>query len=137
MIEVKKEIESVLVMKDLHVEEASFSQSRPVTSKKVELAVRHSTSQLDDENRVEIKFGLRVTNETQDFEAKVNFLAIFEVDGDEQFKKAMFTENAVAIIFPFVRSYIVQLTAAPGMEPIVLPPLNIVSLLQDVDCENL
>lgn len=41
--------------------------------------------------------------------------------------------NAVAIIMPYIRSEISLLTAQPGMEPIVLPPMNIVEMLKSAE----
>ena len=38
-------------------------------------------------------------------------------------------QNAVAIIMPYIRSEVSILTAQPGMDTVVLPPLNTVELL--------
>lgn len=40
-------------------------------------------------------------------------------------------QNAVAILFPYIRSQISLLTAQPETTPIVLPPLNIAQLVED------
>ncbi len=39
-------------------------------------------------------------------------------------------------MFPFVRSYITLLTTQPGMEPIVLPAINVLSLVKDIDAQE-
>lgn len=39
--------------------------------------------------------------------------------------------NAIAILFPYIRSYISTITTQPGMAPILLPAMNIVAMLND------
>ena len=39
--------------------------------------------------------------------------------------------NAIAILFPYNRSYISTITTQPGMAPILLPAMNIVAMLND------
>lgn len=38
-------------------------------------------------------------------------------------------QNAVAIVMPYVRSEVSILTAQPGIDPVVLPPFNIIEML--------
>ena len=40
-------------------------------------------------------------------------------------------KNTIAILFPYVRSYISIITTQPGMTPIVLPAMNIVAMIND------
>ena len=37
--------------------------------------------------------------------------------------------NTLAIMFPYFRSYVSTLTTQPGMTPIVLPAMNIMTML--------
>ena len=39
--------------------------------------------------------------------------------------------NAIAILFPYIRSYISTITTQLGMAPILLPAMNIVAMLND------
>ena len=41
-------------------------------------------------------------------------------------------KNTVAIMFPFIRSQVSILTTQPGMIPIVMPPININALVEDM-----
>ena len=45
--------------------------------------------------------------------------------------KILVERNAISIMFPYLRSYITTLTSVPGMQPIVLPPINIAAMLED------
>ena len=46
-------------------------------------------------------------------------------------KKSLIQKNAVAIMMPYVRSQLTLLTSQPGVDPIVMPPLNINAMLDD------
>ena len=43
----------------------------------------------------------------------------------------MLEKNTLAIMFPYLRSYISIITTQPGMNPIVLPAMNIIALVND------
>ncbi|MBU5437776.1 protein-export chaperone SecB [Tissierella sp. MSJ-40] len=45
-------------------------------------------------------------------------------------------KNTLAIIFPYIRSYITNLTAQSGGKPIIIPPININMLLEDAPEEE-
>lgn len=53
----------------------------------------------------------------------------FTVDGGD--RGLLMRQNAVAIIFPYIRSQISLLTAQPEMAPVVLPPLNIAQMVEE------
>lgn len=46
-------------------------------------------------------------------------------------KGLLMRQNAVAIIFPYIRSQISLLTAQPEVTPVVLPPFNIAQMVED------
>ena len=47
------------------------------------------------------------------------------------YKDLLIRQNAVAIIFPYIRSQISLLTAQPEVTPVVLPPFNIAQMVED------
>lgn len=47
---------------------------------------------------------------------------------DEE-NRTLIERNTIAIMFPYLRSYVSTLTTQPGMAPIVLPPMNVVAML--------
>lgn len=40
-------------------------------------------------------------------------------------------KNMIAIMFPYIRSYISIVTTQPGMEPVVLPAMNIAAMINE------
>lgn len=55
----------------------------------------------------------------------------FNVGEDIENRSAIIQQNAVAIIFPYIRSQISLLTAQPEVDPIVLQPFNIAQMVED------
>ena len=49
----------------------------------------------------------------------------------KQENKDLLEKNTIAIMFPYIRSYISSITTQPGMTPIVLPAMNIVAMIND------
>lgn len=46
-------------------------------------------------------------------------------------RERMVKDNGAAIIFPFIRSQVAQITAQPGMMPIVLPAINVTKIIDE------
>ena len=40
-------------------------------------------------------------------------------------------QNAIAIVFPYIRSQISLLTAQPEVDPVILPPMNIAQMVKE------
>ena len=93
------------------------------------LSIGHS---FPEDNNREFGIGFIVNIKDEDFKIVLEMLFIFQVDQmiDESFKQSDFVKiNAPAIAFPYVRSFISNLTLQAGFEPIILPSVNFVKLL--------
>ncbi|MDK0942049.1 protein-export chaperone SecB [Clostridium perfringens] len=65
------------------------------------------------------------------FNFKAEIIGSFEIDTDDQEEKENLAEkNAVAILFPYVRALISTYTSISNVQPIILPPINVVGYLQ-------
>lgn len=58
---------------------------------------------------------------------KVVVIGLFEFDRDvdEKLKSTFFNSSAPAILFPYVRAYVTTLTGLSGVNPVILPTLNL------------
>lgn len=65
------------------------------------------------------------------FSMSISVTGIFEVEGthDEQ-KQGLAEVNAVAILFPYIRALVTTFTANANVNPLVLPPINVVKMLE-------
>lgn len=65
------------------------------------------------------------------FSLKINLTGVFELDDIHESERESFAEvNAVAILFPYIRSLISTITANANVPPLILPPINVVSLIE-------
>lgn len=65
------------------------------------------------------------------FNITVDSESIFNYDQDtevEELSKSLFTKNAPAIVFPYIRAYIASLTALSGLPTVNLPTLNLTQI---------
>lgn len=61
----------------------------------------------------------------------VKMLGIFEYSNSSKLSIEEFSNiNAPAIIFPFIREHIASISVKAGLNPILLPPINFVSLAE-------
>lgn len=78
----------------------------------------------DDDLKIHILANIIAENA---FELRADLVGIFDVD-EEWVDKLK--ANAVAIMFPYLRSQLTLLTSQPEMMPIILPTVNINKLLE-------
>ena len=79
-----------------------------------------------------VSLGITLFSESQ-YNINAQISGIFELTEESIMGKKLLTNNAVAILFPYLRSQLTLLTSQPGFEPVILPVLNINALLNDVD----
>ena len=109
-MEVRSKYESALILDKIEIIESSF-RKKDGSLDDLELGVQvdHSLNKIGDD-----KFELILTTKVAD-----------------QDEKVCVERNAIAILFPYIRSYISTITTQPGMAPILLPAMNIVAMLND------
>ena len=66
------------------------------------------------------------------FTIRVKIVGIFETVGEA---KDRFETNAVAILYPYIRAIVSTYTAQANIPALVLPPINVNSLMEDSDKE--
>ena len=57
----------------------------------------------------------------------LKFIGFFSVIGDEENMdiKEFIENNSLALMFPYIREHITNITSKSGIKPIVLPPINL------------
>lgn len=73
---------------------------------------------------------------SEEYEAEVSITGYCEIDESDPHKDTILKENAVAILFPYVRAELTLITAQPETEPFVLPAVNIKAMLDEAESEN-
>ncbi len=86
----------------------------------------------DDKSSAQVELTGKVQEtSTRAFEVNCTVLGQFMVvDGQENMSIEEFLDhNAPALLFPYVREAISNVTMRGGIKPIVLPPINVIALL--------
>lgn len=81
-----------------------------------------------------IIFDISLENEEKEFVLKLKATAHFETDKeiDEDFKTSSFVKvSAPAIAFPYIRTFISNLTLNSGYEAIMLPSFNFIKMAEE------
>lgn len=87
----------------------------------------------DDNSRFIVKLGLEFGDETlktANSYLKCTVIGVFEQDGVSEFD---LTTNAIAILFPYLRSIISDVTSKGSRKPIILPPINVNEFLNNAE----
>lgn len=76
------------------------------------------------------KVSVKVLGEKrEEYSFEVQASGFFSYEGNAE--DSIIQQNAVAIVMPYIRSEVSLLTAQPGVEPVVIPPLNIAEMMSD------
>lgn len=88
----------------------------------------------DKENkRFVLHLEVRVANDENTLSIVFKINADFIYKGDDEEKVRRFLgQNAPALVFPYIRAYVTNLTALSGIPPLVLPTLNLAQVGRDL-----
>lgn len=121
-MKILQEYESPLRLKRFIVTKGKFERSADCTE---EMTLKVTpTYQMDDigNGNYLVTLTLEITDEKKYFIVEATAQAEFFMEGDDG---ARFTQNMLAIMFPYLRSYVSLLTTQPEFPPIMLPTMNI------------
>ena len=123
---IKTDYESPLVLKNIIITEGHFKRNEDsLENLELKVGVSHDVERLS-EREYKITLELNVADTEEKLSVFVKGMAIFETKQENQM---LIERNTLAIMFPYFRSYVSTLTTQPGMTPIVLPAMNIMTML--------
>ena len=123
---IKTDYESPLVLKNIIITEGHFKRNEDsLENLELKVGVSHDVERLS-EREYKITLELNVADPEEKLSVFVKGMAIFETKHENQM---LIERNTLAIMFPYFRSYVSTLTTQPGMTPIVLPAMNIMTML--------
>ena len=127
-MDIKTKYASPLVLNEILISESKFSRVES-SIENVELGINVERN-IEKISKEEYRIVLEVTV-TDDNEKVFVYVKCVARFNTEQENMDLIERNIIAIMFPYVRSYISTLTTQPGMAPIVLPAMNIVAMLNE------
>ncbi len=130
-----KRSESALISKKIYVEKMLFERMEQngniikFTNSDIEKSI-----EVIDEDVYKCSLILNMTDDNNEAYLQVTISGIFELKAEiqEDLKKMVIAKNTLAILFPYLRSQVTLLTAQPDVTPVVLPPININALLDNI-----
>lgn len=131
---------TVLKMKSIQIKRCSFEKNvDSVKNTELQLNINREIFESTTSTDSMVSLTATVSNNDKEFEAIVVCQGIFSVDEaveDVNVRNALIKRNAVAILFPYIRSQMTLLTTVPGFSPIILPAINISSVLDKIEEEQ-
>ena len=125
-------VPSVLQMDPVVFDELSFQRKGFQNKEKgapVNLSVARQVQKISDGHyRVIVRATVTCP---QEYVARVQISGFCSLREDLENKDELLNGNALAILFPYIRSQLTLLTAQPGTNPIVLPAMNIAKMLEE------
>lgn len=101
--------------------------SKRKSNKKLNVTFERSVVVDDADSRMRLELVNTIEDEDKSLFLRVRMHGFFEFDSQiSDDMKGMFVRiNAPAILFPYVRAYVSTLTSLSGIEPVILPTLNL------------
>lgn len=121
--------EAVLKLKRVYFDEITYKYFAEKNSNRKYAFSFEKNMEEFDSNQYKICLKCNINNEDNTTELHVQVVGEFECSLEEgKFKSDLLNENAIAILFPYLRSQICLVTTQPEQAPINLPAINILSL---------
>ena len=131
---------SILKLDRISFEEIQFHRDTSLVSGNVEYEMNFNRNigRTDDGSHFCVKLTANIwAKEPNKIDIKVTVLGYFSIAcEDNTLKDKMIKYNTLSILFPYLRSQVSLITAQPDLSPLVIPPVNIVSLFEEVDKNN-
>ena len=132
---------SGFAIKNIILTESSFTRINNVIFKDAKTDININVNVSVEKSNIIVEETVDVVNkynETEQMKARVKMVGIFEVIGESQLKdlNEFGRINGAAIIFPFIREHITNLSQKGGMGTIILPPVNFANTIKSDDSQQ-
>ncbi|EPY2286504.1 protein-export chaperone SecB [Clostridium sporogenes] len=127
-----------LTLNDVYVESINFKRYDNFLEKDVSLSFKIGSEVEKSEDNKECKACIDIIIKDKN-EGKllieIKYVGIFGITNlsglNNKQQEDIIKKNTIAILFPFVRSFIATITSQTGIKPIILPPINVNSLIEN------
>lgn len=147
MAESKQQFESILHMEHvafdkLIFQRQGFGTKNNKTKTEFQFEVGIAKGELVKQDQEDPNEHYRVTltakaDRKTEFTATVCLSGYFAIDKHTEHKDVLLKQNAVAVLFPYLRSEFTLLTSQPETHPVVLPVMNIAEMMDSAEKENI
>lgn len=133
----KEQIQSVLNLERMSFERIEYSRNVNAGNipKDYEMNFTRQVLASAEGQHFRVSLTANVWSKDEDgFKLEITLVGFFSCDcQDETLKRELLNKNAIAILFPYLRSQISLVTTQPDIQPITLQPMNIVAMFEEAD----
>ncbi|MDT8421564.1 MAG: protein-export chaperone SecB [Desulfuromonadales bacterium] len=124
---------------DFKILRVDFSVNKEFTppdkNETVEISSRIDTGHEEDGNRLTVSLGVYLDSDHVPFDISIECVGVFTFSESlDQYKSEFIEEvanvNCAAIIFPYLRETVADLTRRAGFPPLHMPPVNFVEIFK-------
>ena len=135
MKEITNQNKSIMQLTNLYFKNISFSREKLNIDDNLKIFFDHEIRKND--NDTDVVLSVLINDENNALKLSVELVGTFAFSNSENVNKNLYynliNKNAIAILFPYLRSQVTLITSQPNMTPIILPPININTLLKNDD----
>ena len=135
MKEISNQNKSIMQLTNLYFKNISFSREKLNIDDNLKIFFDHEIRKND--NDTDVVLSVLINDENNALKLSVELVGTFAFSNSENVNKNLYdnliNKNAIAILFPYLRSQVTLITSQPNMTPIILPPININTLLKNDD----
>ena len=128
--------ESILKFIDYKIDSVDFKLNKNFESENEEIAIAIHVERKVDIRKENFQLSLRAVigseEKTQPFKLDVVLVSIFETEGEVE----LLVDNATAIMYPYLRSFITNVTAMFNIPSMTLPVVNITKMFNDKESKT-
>lgn len=135
MKEITNQNKSIMQLTNLYFKNISFSREKLNIDDNLKIFFDHEIRK--NNNDTDVVLSVLINDENNALKLSVELVGTFAFSNSENVNKNLYdnliNKNAIAILFPYLRSQVTLITSQPNMTPIILPPININTLLKNDD----
>lgn len=129
-----EEYKSMLIFQKYVVDEVIFKRNNDYDfnqKAKIEFSINKKTHKVD--NKMTVSLNTKIFENAKEnnfpFEMEVNITGFFEIENES--RKIDFEPNAIAILYPYIRSIVSTYTANANVSSLILPTINVNKLVKN------
>lgn len=123
----------VLTLENIVFDKICFVRKDFKSDKEPTFSFEISVGKRNDEDIYKVTIIMTVEKE-KEYEIEISLSGFFSINTNALDENAdiseLISKNTVAILMPYMRSELSLLTAQPGMECIVMPPINVNTMME-------
>ncbi|APM37314.1 protein-export chaperone SecB [Clostridium kluyveri] len=121
-----------LKLHKIYVPNISFNRSDNYSEKnsKFQVKVGYETAHSENNSKTKVTIKIEIADKKDDaLTINVSLCGIFSMEPNDKENEKFFIKQSLAILFPYLRSLVTNITVQAEIPPIVLPPINFNALI--------